>query len=552
VIVVGSGASGLTAAVVAAKKGLKVLVLEKTKYFGGTTAYSGGAPWIPANKFQPSLGVQDDTTTADIYLRQVLGPELYKSAEKNIKAYLESAPEMLNWMEDNTTVKFQPVPLPDYQPHLPGASKGRTILPVDFNGRLLGQQIRNIRYTLQGFTAFGSMQVTPMETDILSNPFGSVSNFTHAMKKGMGWTLDLILYGKGSFMASGNALVGRLIYSAIQSGVTLEREMNVVKPLKEGQRVTGVLVSSKDGTTTPITAAKGVVLATGGFGRSPESKKYVPQEWSAVPSTNVGDGIRIGLEAGGVLPPPNPDNAIYAPLSLLQYDKTHIRRLPHFSFDRTKPGSIIVDQQGRRFTNESENYQSFVKKMHDLGIPKCYYIGDKNHLRKYGMGMALPWPYWNRNVLKKGYLIKARTIPELAGKLQIPKETLSATISRFNEFAKRGVDEEFHRGENIYDQFYGDPSKKPNPSLGPVEKGPFYALPLYPGNVSVMYGLATNEDAQVLSKDGGVVEGLYAAGCDNNSIMRGSYPGGGSSIGPAMTFGYRAAMHMARSDGKGN
>ncbi|KAH0829247.1 hypothetical protein AYO21_09800 [Fonsecaea monophora] len=546
VVVLGSGASGLTTAVTAAQNGLKVLVLEKTRFFGGTTAYSGGAPWIPVNKYQPTIGVRDTKTAAETYLRSVLGPTHFASAEKNIEAYLNTAPKMVEWMEANTAVKFQATTLPDYRPNLEGASKGRTIIPVDFNGRLLGQELRNVRYTLQGMKAFGSMQVSPLETEILQNPFGSVSNLVHTAKKGANWVLDLLVYGKGSFMVGGNALVGRLLLTAIESGVTLETEAEVTGPLMEDDRVVGVLLSVANGEKQiPIKASKGVVLATGGFGRSEEGKEFVPQDWSAVPKTNLGDGIRLGLKAGGYLPPPNEDNAIYAPISVLQYDDNRTRCLPHFAGDRTKPGSLIVDENGKRFENESRNYQDFVKKMHSLQINKAYYIADADHLRNYGMGMALPWPYWNRNVLRKGYLMKAQTIPELAETLKIPVANLQQSVEDMNTYAKTGRDVQFHRGEDAYDQFYGDPAVKPNSSLGPIRKPPFYALPLYPGNVSVMYGLATNQNAQVLSKEGSVVKGLYAVGCDNNSIMRGQYPGGGSSIGPAMTFGYIAALHLA-------
>lgn len=545
VIVLGSGASGLTTAVVAAKHGLKVLVLEKTRSFGGTTAYSGGAPWVPANKYQLDSGMRDTKDAAAKYLRNVLGSAHFASAEKNINAYLDMAPKMIEWMETNTAVKFQPTGLPDYRPSLEGASKGRTIMPVEFNGRLLGQELRRVRYTLQGMTAFGSMQVSPLETGILQDPFGSVSNFVHTVRKGANWVFDLLLYGKGSFMVGGNALVGGLLYTAIESGVTLETEAQVAEPLMEGHRVVGVILSEKSGKQIPIRASKGVVLATGGFGRSEEGKQYVPQIWSAVPKTNLGDGINLGVKAGGYLPAPNEDNAIYAPMSVLKFEDGRTRHLPHFAGDRTKPGSIIVDKDGNRFENESKNYQDFVKTMNTQNINKAYYIADADHLRKYGMGMALPWPYWNRNVLGKGYLIQATTIPELAEKLDIPAKNLQHTVEEMNTFAQTGKDVQFHRGEDVYDQFYGDPAVQPNSSLGVVAKAPFYALPLYPGNVSIMYSLSTNQNAQVLQRDGGVVEGLYAVGCDNNSIMRGMYPGGGSSIGPAMTFGYTAALHLA-------
>jgi len=183
--------------------------------------------------------------------------------------------------------------------------------------------------------------------------------------------------------------------------------------------------------------------------------------------------------------------------------------------------------------------------MHKKKIEKAYFIADRRFLRKYGMGMALPAPYPIWKLLSQGYLIHAPTLAELAQKLDISADVLAETVVRCNKFAESGVDDEFHRGENIYDNFYGDANVTPNPNLGKCEVGPFYALPLYPGNVSTIFGLKVDEDARVINKDGNPVEGLFAVGCDQNSIMRGAYPGGGSSIGPSMTFGYRAGLFLA-------
>ncbi|KAL1847120.1 hypothetical protein VTK73DRAFT_10421 [Phialemonium thermophilum] len=183
--------------------------------------------------------------------------------------------------------------------------------------------------------------------------------------------------------------------------------------------------------------------------------------------------------------------------------------------------------------------------MHDKGIQKAYYIGDRTHRSKYGMGMALPWPYPIWRLLWQGYLIKARSIAELASRIGVPPDALAATVARYNDFARAGRDLDFQRGETAYDKFYGDPESQPSPSLQPCERGPFYALPLYPGNVSILYGLATDQDARVLTADGRPIDGLYAVGCDADSVFKGCYPGGGSSIGPGMTFGYRAGLHIA-------
>lgn len=542
VVVVGSGCAGLTTAIVAAKYGLKVLVVEKTKYFGGTTAYSGGGAWIPNNPHQPAIGVQDSTEQADKYLRNVLG-DLYDP--KRIRTFLKSAPEMVRWMEDNTTMKFKPVPLPDYHITKEGATLGRTILTEEFDGRKLGRGIKEIRYPLQGYSAFGTMQADAGDLGALSSPFSSINNFTFGAKTIIRYAADLLAYGKGTYMANGNALAGRLMHSALQQNVEMWNNAPAVRTIVEAGKVVG-LVLKDDGRPVAIRANKGIVLASGGFGRNvEEAKKYVPHEWCAQPRGNVGDGKRMGIESGGVLAERNPENAIFAPISLLRPANGPVRRYPHFALDRSKPGSIIVGPDGKRFANESEPYQEFVSVMHKKKIEKAYFIADRRFLRKYGMGMALPAPYPIWKLLSQGYLIHAPTLAELAQKLDISVDALAETVAQCNKFAETGVDAEFHRGENIYDNFYGDAGVTPNPNLGKCETGPFYALPLYPGNVSTMFGLKVDEDARVIGKDGNPVEGLFAVGCDQNSVMRGAYPGGGSSIGPGMTFGYRAGLFLA-------
>jgi succinate dehydrogenase/fumarate reductase flavoprotein subunit len=351
-------------------------------------------------------------------------------------------------------------------------------------------------------------------------------------------------------MANGNALVGRLLYTCIKKDVDLWNNTAALHPIVQNGTVTGLIVN-KDGQQLSIRARKGVVLAAGGFGRSTEDqRKYIPPyHWSAQPRGNTGDGKRIGLEAGGVLGEVNPENAIFAPISILRVKNGPVRRYPHFGVDRSKPGSIIVNEYGKRFDNESRDYQEFVGTMHRQDVRQAYFIGDRTFLRKYGMGMALPFPYPIGKVLRQGYLISANTIEELARKIEVPAENLVDTVEKMNKYAATGVDLDFHRGETIYDKFYGDANVKPNPSLGFIRRAPFYALPLYRGGVATIFGLKTNVDSQVLNAEGKPIDGLYAVGLDQNSVVRGKYPGGGSSLGPGMTFAYRAGMHIA---GKGD
>jgi hypothetical protein len=531
----------LTTAFVAAARGLKVLVLEKTRYFGGTTAFSGGGAWIPNNKHQAAIGVEDSGEQAETYLREVLGP-LY--APTKIRTFLQTGPEMVEWMEEHSVVRFKAVALPDYHVARKGASKGRTLLTAEFDGRELGALIKDVRYPLQGNSAFGTMQADPNELATLTRPFSSLSNLSSAMRKMLRFGIDLVQWGKGTEMANGNALVGRLLASVCDQGVELWKETPALDTVRSNDRVVGV-TALRDGRKVTIHAARGVVLATGGFGRSPEAKSIVGHEWSAAPRGNTGDGKRMGVASGGNLPPVNAVNAILAPISLLEPSRGPVRRFPHFAIDRSKPGSIIVAPDGKRFENESAPYQEFVLSMQRLGIKKAFYIADRMHLRAYGMGMALPWPYPIWNLLRQGYLVSAPTIPALADRIGVPREALEQTVNRYNSYAENGEDDEYHRGANAYDRFYGDPSVRPNPNLRPCDRAPFYALPIYPGFVSTLHGLETDVDGRVVGKAGEAITGLYAVGCDQNSLFSGAYPGGGSSIGPAMTFAYRAGRHLA-------
>ncbi|MCK9504586.1 MAG: FAD-binding protein, partial [Porticoccaceae bacterium] len=308
-------------------------------------------------------------------------------------------------------------------------------------------------------------------------------------------------------------------------------------------------IVQREGVAVTITAKKGVVLASGGFGANPELRaKYIPladSHISVQPDENTGDGIRIGQEAGGALGAVNPENGVWAPVSIMVNKDGSLSKYPHFGPDRGKPGSIIVDQSGKRFANEAAPYQTFVNIMQKNNITTAYFIGDHKFLRSYGMGFALAAPYPIGHFIKNGYLIKAPTITALAAKLGINPQTLSETIATFNSHAKDGNDPEFNRGGNAYDNSQGDFNHTPNPNLAPLSEGPFYAVAIHPGDVSTVLGMKTTVDAQVMTEEGAVIDGLYAVGLDQNSVMRGVYPGGGSGIGPGMTFGYRAAKHLA-------
>jgi len=545
VIVVGSGAAGLTTAVVAAQKGLRVLVVEKADYFGGTTAYSLGAPWIIANHHQKALGLEDDAAAGEQYLRSALG-NLYDP--EKAAAYIVSGAEMVAYMEANTEVRWDGIPMPDYLPGLEGFRVGRTLLTRAYDGKRLGPYLRKLRPPLPGFSVFGGMQIDMREAASFTETFKTFPAFANTVKKLAAYSWDRLRFGRGAYLANGNALVGRLLRSALDAKVVLWSSAPAVKITMENEGVTGAVIQ-RNGERVTVGARRGVVLASGGFGAAKELReKYIPfpdHHVSVQPDENTGDGIRLAQEAGGLLGEVNPENGVWAPVSVLRGRDGSVTKYPHFGPDRGKPGSIIVDEHGRRFADEAAPYQNFVRAMHEHRVTRAYFIGNRHFLRKYGMGLALPSPYPIGSLVRRGYLMTAPSFAALAQKLGIDPAALEATVAEFNQHAIRGEDPKFGRGANIYDNSQGDFAHKPNPNVGPVGEGPYYAVALQPGDVSTVLGMDTNADGQVRSRDGNVIFGLYAVGLDQNSVMRGVYPGGGSGIGPGMTFGYRAAMHLA-------
>lgn len=547
VVVVGSGAGGMTTAIVAAKAGLQVLVLEAAPVFGGTTAFSGGGVWIPTNHHMGELGVQDSREEAEAYLHAALG-NFYD--EEKIGAYLDTAPRMLRYMEDNSEVLLTASTVPDYMPDAPGWKTGRCLLTADYDGRKLGKDFDKVRAPIPEMGLFHSMQVSPADAVTLQNWSASPANMIFAVKRMANYLYDRARGSRGTHMANGNALAGRLFKSARDAGVTLWNNSRARHLVLDGERVVGVTFE-REGREETVQARRGVMLATGGFGANAEMRrKYVPfadAGWSVQPEGSQGDGVNMGVEAGGSINEGNAANGIWVPASAFKRDDGTLAKFPSLAFDRHCPGSIMVDaRNGKRFVNESFHYQHFGETCIEKGITKIWMISDAEAVSKYGIGMVKPAPFSPKPWVKKGYIHEASTIGALASKIGLDPAALEKTVSDFNRYADEGKDPDFQRGDDYYSQYMGGMVHKPNPAMGALRKGPFYALEIRPSDLSTLAGLDTNASAQVIDRNTGKpIPGLYAAGVDNNTIMRGRYPGGGSSLGPAMTFGYIAAHHMA-------
>lgn len=548
VVVIGSGAAGMTAAVVAADAGLDVVILEKTEYFGGTTARSGGAMYVPCNHHMPTIGESDTREEAELYLRNVVG-ECYDS--QLIDAFLDNAPKMLRYMEESSEVKADAYPLPDYQSSQPGAKLGRGVNPLAYDLRKLGDDYMDkLRPPLSQITLFNGLQFRTSELPDFLNILRSPLSFYRCMKLLVPFFWQKFCYGRGMRLALGNALAARLLKSCLdRDNISLIENAPVQQLMREGVRITGV-VFEQGGKTRTLMARKAVILATGGFSTNAEMRnQYLTQpqdDLTLQPPGNDGDGIVMGIQEGGRFITDNQTNANLTPVSVIVEDDGSKTIFPHFVLDRHSAGTLTIAPDGKRFVNEGRDYQHFCNTMHERKIDRCYVIADHQFVRRFGMGMVPPAPLSLKPYLRNGYLRSGKTLAELAKQIGVDSATLEDTVQRFNGYAQAGKDPEFQRGDDIYSAGLGG-GTGPNPALSPIGKGPFYAVELRPGDFGSFAGLQINPHAQVVGGDGNAIEGLYAAGTTANTIFAGAYPTAGANIGPAMTFGYIAARHIAGS-----
>ena len=548
-IVLGSGAGGMTAALTAAIFGLDVALVEKTQLVGGTSARSAGSVWVPNSRH--SAPGTDDPDKALLYLRCALGNRM---REAMTHAYLDAGPAMIALLEDNSEVAFRPYAHhPDYLATLPGATlAGRVLEPIPFDAVVLGQHFANLRPPLPEFTLFGGMMVDRTDIAYLLNASKSARSLLYAAGLVSRYGLHRVRFARGTRLVMGNALVGRLYYSLLQRGVPVMTSTQAQPLIAQDGGVIGAKVTSPEGTFT-LTSRRGIVLATGGISRNSALRaELMPSSLNAhtpVAEGATGDGARFAQRAGGHLGSEHASNSFWSPISLRKRRDGSIAAFPHLVLDRGKPGLIAVDPDGKRFVSESTNYHLFVEAMFgalkDRPGQSCCLICDDDFIAKYGLGMVRPRRLNLAGAISDGYLTRADTIAGLAQALGMPADALERTIARHNSFVATGVDVDFGKGSDAYQRNLGDAAHKPNPCIGLLAKPPFYAVNVFPGDIGASVGLVTNEQAQVLRQDGSIVAGLYACGNDMDSIMAGIYPGPGITLGPAMAFGYIAARHAA-------
>ena len=549
IVVVGSGAGGLLAALVAAKNRGDVLIVEKDKLWGGTSATSGGGIWIPGSDQAKAQGFEDNLDDAFKYVRALSADNV---PDANIRAFVDNAAPMLRWVTANTKVVYTAQPYPDYHAENPGGStKGfRTHLPELFDGKLLGDDLKTQRFPSPAASLFGYLQWTFAETyELLYRTKGWFKHLIVNMGKyWFDWPFRFSS-GKDRRLTLGNALTGGLKLALNEANVPLWLETPLQELVRDANgRVIGLVVL-KNGKPFRIAARKGVVLATGGFDknqamRDTHAPLYPKAQLSGGVTSNTGDGINAGQAIGaGTM---NMQSAWAAPVFYVPGED----RGRLVTIERALPGCIMVNQKGERYLNEAASYhivgQQMARRAHEHGdASPSWMVFDARYRHDFPMGPLLPLvPDWLQTGGVKEIMKKGRTIEELASAMGADPALLKATVARFNAGAAVGEDPDFHRGEAAYDKMYGDYRHQPNPCLRPLTEAPFYAMPIYPGDIGMNGGLSTNAKAQVVDTEGMAIEGLYAVGNTAASSMGESYPGAGVTIGPAMTFGYIAAREL--------
>ncbi len=551
VLIVGSGAGGMSAGIFAAIKGLDCLILEKTDRWGGTTAMSGGVVWVPNNDQISTVGIQDTAAEALAYTKEVAG----RVNPERLQAFVDAAPAMLRTLREHSQVRYEPMPAyMDYYPEIEGFKPGgRSMEPEPVSIRSIGAEIDTMRLpTNQG--VLNSFSVTAREGQILSKFNKGV--YRLLAKRLLAYWLDIPMRLRGRMdrrQTLGRALVIRLRKSLQDKNVPLWCNAKVLKLLRNKQGALRGVAVKLDGELKTVKVRRGVILASGGFAKNAQLRqryqhKFMTADWSAAAEGDTGDAIALGSAVGAAL----------EHMHCAWWSSTYIRPdgvAEALISGKSMPGSLFVNKDGRRFVNEAKPYEELTKiqlqahATHANCIP-CYMVVDANYRHKYplgpiGPGKAQPDSTLGKAILNDQFLVKADSLRELASKLDINANNLEQTVRRFNQFAVDGEDRDFQRGGNLHDRYYADPRVKPNPSLAPLEKAPFYALRIYPGDLSTKGGLKCDQYGRVVDRSGQPVDGLYAVGNCSGAVLGDSYPAAGATIASAMTFAYLAVNHIA-------
>jgi 3-oxosteroid 1-dehydrogenase len=551
VVVIGSGAAGAMAALRASEQGLSVLIVEKAHKYGGTSATSGGVMWIPNHQLEPN---DDSREQAQQYLDKLIEVPIQR---ERLEAYLDTAPEMAQYL------KSLGVPLaagvwPDYFPDVPGARADRSLVCDTFDGRELGDMFPLMREQYTRFKLFNRYALDLPE-------FFAIST------RGPGWIRAFFkilwrywtdigtrrISSRDRRFTQGGALMGHLYKQVFDRGVEVRLDTRLDELLVTDGEVSGVRISHF-GRSYEIAAKRAVILCAGGFEWNQELRdRFLPvpgltRHSSSPEDANRGEALVAGMKIGAATE--HTDDAWWIPTMQMPAPKaSNFEEIHQAAFDVGRPHSVCVNRNGERFVNEACSYDEFGEAMvadqlkTGANTP-CWLIFDANFRAKFTAGGFMPsliMPDWMVGVDRwDHYIFKADSVEALAAKIQLPAQALVQTVNRMNDYARTGVDPEFGRGSSDYDRMFGDPTVTPNPCLAPIEKGPFYAVPINNGDLGTKGGLKADACARVLDAKDQPIPGLYAAGNNAGNPFGNRYPGAGGTIGPAMVFAYTAVRDI--------
>lgn len=552
-LIVGSGAGAMTAAICAHDRGLSTLLIEKTEMYGGSSAMSGGSLWVPNNHLMAGSGVDDSRDDAVRYLTHITRGQV---AADKLEAYVDVAPEMLRYMTERTRLRLICMPkYADYYPESPGGKPGARSCEADhFDAKLLEEEFEKLRPPAPQELVLNRMSMTATEArTILTGAPGWIGMTVKMMLRywlDIGWRMRTT---RDRTLSLGNALVGMLRRSMMDRGIPLWLETAAREFVVENGAVVGIL-AERGGKQMRLRGERGVLLAAGGFESSAEMRKrYLPNpteaDWTVANPGNTGDVIRMGIDLGAAVD--LMDDAWWGPTTVVPGED----RARMLVVEKGLPGSVFVNRRGERFMNEAMPYNDICKAMyanHSDASPcvPCYMVFDATYRKKYPCGPMLPGAqqpdfFLPKKLTETRYLARAGTLRELAGQLGVDADNLEKTVATMNEFARTGVDTDFHRGESVFDQYYGDANVKPNSCLAPIATPPYYGIVVFAGDLGTKGGLRTDAAARVLRESGEAIAGLYAIGNCSASVMGRTYPGAGGTIAPAMAFGYIVARDLA-------
>jgi succinate dehydrogenase/fumarate reductase flavoprotein subunit len=558
VVVIGSGGAGFSAALNASLEGARVLLVERTQHVGGTTALSASTSWIPGTKRGLKVNPDDTPERVATFLNHAVCD---RSDPAMRQTFIDQGPKAVEKFERETALQFQVRQLhPDYLSELEGSVlRGRAIEPQPFDGKLLSPNMTLVRPPIPEFTVLGGMMVDRDDIFHLLRLKETWASFSYSVRIIVRHFLDKLLYPRSTRWVMGNAMIARMLYSYIARKGHLVTQTEVTALLKNENGVHGVVLRQTLGNGQTIertlNVKGGVIMASGGFNRHPTRRNELlpgaQEKWCPAGPGHTGSAQQLALDAGGHLGEGGLSHAFWAPVSIRQRQDGSTAAFPHFVMDRGKPGMITVDSQGQRYVNESTSYHLFgiAMQKHHQQTPcvPSWLVCDASALKRYGLGMIRPGGAGLSAFLSDGYLKRGNTLNDLAQQLQVPADKLQATVERFNAFADAGVDQDFQRGTTDYQRANGDATwTGPNPCLGALRDGPFYAIALYPGDIGAATGLVCDTHARVLDTFQQPINGLYACGNDMHSIMGGVYPAPGITIGPGLTFGFLASQHAVQ------